>query len=171
MKQIIEEKVTIKRSILNSIDQLTPTKKADFFVDLGYQLQLDHLLHPDVRKDSRSNLGLPEQAPELYRDRKDRTEKPADFILRVYEDWLGKGFARSHLMNLDRPLYDALHNWLRKNPMPEALILPTKKEMIDAELSEAGIGDGAQLAFPSDSTVLQKRRRLYNAARNRAKKE
>ncbi|WP_395173517.1 hypothetical protein [Roseibium alexandrii] len=171
MKQNNEEKETINRSIINSFDQLMPSEKTDFFVDLGYQLQLEHLLHPDVRKDSRSNLGLPEQAPELYRDRKDRAEKPADFILRVYKDWLGKGFARPHLMSLDRPLYDALHNWLRKNPMPDALILPTKKEMIDAELSEAGIEYGAQLAFPSDSTILQKRRRLYNAARNRAKKE
>ena len=171
MKQNNEEKEVIKRSILESIDQLTPAENADFFVDLGYQLQLEHLLHPDVRRDRESGFGLPEKAPELYRDRKDRAEKPADFILRVYEDWLGKGFARPHLMGLDRPLYDALHNWLRKNPLPDALVLPTKKEMIDVELSEAAIEKGAQLAFPSDSTVLQKRRRLYNAARNRAKKE
>lgn len=153
------------------VQQLIADEKARFFVDLAYDLHLEHLLHPDVRIDKDSVSELPQIAPELYRDRKDRAEKPADFILRVYQDWLGRGLARPHLMSLDRPLYDALHNWLRKNPMPEALILPTKKEMIDAELLEAGIEDGAQLAFPSDSTILQKRRRLYNASRNRAKKE
>lgn len=151
--------------------QLIAAEKAELFVNLAYDLHLEHLLHPDARFDLENAAHLPNEAPELYRERKDRSEKPGDFILRVYDQWLGNGLARPHLMALDRPLYDALHNWLRKNPLPDNLILPTKKEMIDAELNKAGLEDGEQLPFPSDSTILQKRRRLYNASRNRAKKE
>ncbi len=150
--------------------RLSADEKAELFVKLAYKLHLEHLLHPDICLDQEKFVDLPSLAPELYRNRKNRTEKPADFIHRVYAPWLGKGLARPHLMALDRPLYDALHNWLRKNPMPEDLVLPTKKQMIDAELKAARIEPGEGLAFPSDSTLFQKRRRLYNAARNRARK-
>src|SRR5690606_372997 len=73
---------------------------------------------PDVRE-------IPENAPELYRRRNDRSENPPGFIRRVYGPWLGAGMIRADLLKLDRPLYQALQNWLRTNDMPDWLDLPT----------------------------------------------
>lgn len=48
---------------------------------------------------------LPTQAPELYKTRENRKEKPPEFIKRVYGEWLGKGLLRPHIKQLDLALY------------------------------------------------------------------
>lgn len=70
---------------------------------------------------------LPTDAPELFKERKNRKESPVEFILRVYKLWLGKGLMRPHIKNLDPPLYNSLYQWLNRNPEPSdfRLLLPT----------------------------------------------
>lgn len=55
------------------------------------------------------------------------TTTPPDFIRETYGPWLGKGFTRKHLGQLDPKLYRALYNWLGNpaNEMPADLDLPT----------------------------------------------
>lgn len=48
---------------------------------------------------------LPTQAPEFYKTRENRKEKPPEFIKRVYGEWLGKGLLRPHIKQLDFSLY------------------------------------------------------------------
>lgn len=143
--------------------------RADIYAFLGKELGLTHLLLPDARPDQLYTIDLPKAAPELYRNRQDRSETAAAFIARVYKPWLGKGLAQHHLRHLDHALYHALHNWLKKNPMPEWLDLPTKKELNDRELRHLGLKEGETLPYPSYYTGLKTKLRLYNAARNRAK--
>ncbi|PQA86026.1 hypothetical protein [Hyphococcus luteus] len=78
---------------------------------------------------------LPKRAPELYRDRKDRSEKAPDFIKRVYSDFIGKGLSKAHIRQLDRGLYQALYNWLKDNELPVDLPLPMKSEITDRRLA------------------------------------
>lgn len=104
---------------------------------------------------------LPDHAPELWETRGDRSEKPPAFIMRVYAPWLGTGFTQADLKARDPKLYMALHNWLRTNPLPAELDLPTKRERNDAELAAHGL-DPASLADVKATT------RLASAARRRA---
>ena len=55
--------------------------------------------------DDPSAIELPTQAPELYKDRDNRKERPPEFIKRVYSKWLGKGLLRPHIKQLDLALY------------------------------------------------------------------
>ncbi|WP_299845292.1 hypothetical protein [uncultured Roseovarius sp.] len=59
-------------------------------------------------------VSLPTKAPELYKERKDRSEKPETFLARVYEGLTGTPerpamIARSHIKSWDKSLYDALY--------------------------------------------------------------
>ncbi|MBO6816390.1 MAG: hypothetical protein JJ891_16155 [Rhizobiaceae bacterium] len=144
------------------------SQRADMFVYLAIELGLDHLLAPEVLPPEKKAFFLPDTAPELYRERKDKSEKPANFIGRVYADWHGQGLARHHLLKLDEPLYHALCCWLIKNEMPEWLDLPTKKEINDRDLNQIGINKGQRLPYPSYYDGLKRELRLYNAARNRS---
>jgi len=118
-----------------------------------------------------SSADLPKKAPELYQDRAYASENPPDFINRVYNDWLGKGLAKNNLMKLDSPLYFAHAGWVRRHGRPDNLDLPTLKELNDLELKMMEMGDGETLPCPAFRHELKDQIRLYNAARNRAKKE
>lgn len=146
--------------------QANGADRADIYVALARDLGLTHLLHPDAVSDE-GEPDLPLKAPELYRKRTDRRERPHEFIARVYKPWLGNGLAQHHLLNLDRPLYFALHNWLLKNEMPDWLDLPSKKEVHDRELRQLGWSEGDPLPSPPYYKALKKKLSLYNAARNR----
>lgn len=142
---------------------------ADVYVYLGERLGLDHLLMPEARP-SEERCDLPATAPEYYQDRNDKAELPHEFIERVYSDWLGQGLARHHILQLDKPLYMALANWLKKNELPESFDLPTKKDLNDRALEQLGLNDGDTLPYPSYYKGLKDKLRLYNAARNRHRK-
>jgi hypothetical protein len=91
-------------------------------------------------------------------------ENPPDFIKRNYAPWLGKGLTRADVRRLDRPLSTALDNWLRRNPMPDDLDLPTLKEQnsrwIDRiEKGEVAIGDTDILLKHGQRLLSAKRRR------------
>lgn len=54
-------------------------------------------------------IELPTSAPEYYKQRSNKKEKPTDFIKRVYAQWLRKGLTRPHIKNLDLSLYQNLY--------------------------------------------------------------
>lgn len=60
---------------------------------------------------------------------------------------------------------------MKRNGMPEGFDLPSKKEMNDKALQDIGLEGGETLPFPSYYKGLKDKLRLYNAARNRAKKD
>lgn len=148
----------------------TGSAMADIYVYLGLELGLSHLLRSETLP-KQGLAALPEQAPEMFQKRIDRSEKPHEFINRVYKRWLGKGLAQNHILNLDKPLYHALHNWIQRNEFPVDLDLPSKKEVSDLELATLGLQDGETLPCPSFQNDLKDQIRLYYAARNRAKKD
>jgi hypothetical protein len=75
-----------------------------------------------------AHLALPENAPSTWKDDKQPGETPPDFIKRVYGAWVGKGLTRAHIRTLDKPLWQALYNFLRTNEMPADVDLPTRAE-------------------------------------------
>jgi hypothetical protein len=95
-------------------------------------------------------------------------ETPPDFMRRNYAQWLGKGLTRADIRRLDKPLSTALDNWLRRNPMPDDLDLPTLKEQnsrwID-RIEREGIG--AVSAEGDVEAILKHGQRLLSAKRRR----
>lgn len=115
---------------------------------------------------------IPTEAPELYRNRQDRMEKPPGFIRRVYGRWLGAGLIRADLLKLDRPLYQALQNWLRHNDMPDWLDLPTLSQVNDRMLAELEGGEATHPnLYPAIPDELKQEISLYHAARNRRRNQ
>lgn len=84
-----------------------------------------------------TEIDLPQNPPAMWVDRLNRSESPIDFIRREYAPYIGNGLTRAHLRRYDRTLYEALGNWLRKNELPDDLLLPTKVEHNDALLKSA----------------------------------
>lgn len=161
IKEIIDNIMSLMPNSVNGAD------KADIFAFLAVELELTHLLIPEAAPTIENQIEIPIKAPELYQKRKDKSERPCEFIIRVYKQWHGVGLARHHLLELDKPLYHALCCWLSKNEIPDWLDLPTKKEVNDRELRELGLQEGDTLAYPSYYQGLKTKLRLYNAARNR----
>jgi hypothetical protein len=138
--------------------------------DLGRE-SLHHLrqLQMRVRFADEKFSGAPDSTHELHlgnpakwRARKDRNESPVDFIRREYAQWLGRGLTKAHLRRADKGLYDSLNYWLQKNQAPDGFDLPTKQQMIDRTISEAG-------TLPIVHSPAQRERlRLNQAARRRA---
>lgn len=163
-----EELKTIIESISRSLpSNINGAELADLYVYLGVEFGMEHLLMPEARPEASEHRALPVKPPELYQRRADRRELPHEFIERAYADWLGKGLARHHILQLDRALYMALANWHKKNELPENFDLPTKKELNDRELEKMGLSEGDKLPYPSYYKGLKDKLRLYNAARNR----
>ncbi len=90
-------------------------------------------------------MPLPTTAPEIYSGLRG-PESPPQFVMRVYQPWLGHGLDRAHIRQLDPKLYTAINNWLSRpsNVWPEDVELPTREEqnrrMIDQLRSEAPDG-------------------------------
>lgn len=97
----------------------------------------------------------PETAPELYKNREDRKEKPDDFVRRVYADYLGKGLLRPHLKALDLGAYQALYK--RGFPDDFDTLLPTAQ------------GRSVNDLLRSDSELLEARRATLRNSRAKAK--
>jgi hypothetical protein len=71
---------------------------------------------------------LPNKAPELWANRDGRKEDPITFIRRVYAPWVRRGLTRAHLLDIDRPLYNALGVWFHRHP--EACF-PGEEHLVD----------------------------------------
>lgn len=118
----------------------------------------------------RAPAALPAEAPALWLQRADRSQTPPAFIREHYRPWLGKGLTQAHILRLDRSLYNALHKWLRSNPMPPDLDLPTRKQWNDRALAAMGTPTAAQSlgrALKEASPEVRERIRLYDLARRR----
>jgi hypothetical protein len=70
--------------------------------------------------------GLPTKAPALWAERTTGREvTPADFISKYYDFWLSSDnpiLAKSHVLNLDKKLYNAYAVWLKRNENSEKTI-------------------------------------------------
>jgi len=79
---------------------------------------------------------LPTKAPELYKDRKDRSEKPEAFLVRVYEGLTGTPerrakIVRSHIKAWDQRLYEALYKRRKIIDNFEILLPPSQGKSVD----------------------------------------
>jgi hypothetical protein len=127
------------------------------------RLQL-RLKIPTKRVQFRTNA-FPDTPPARWLVRENRKETPIDFIRRVYYPWLGKGLSRSHIRHLDKSLYLALYKFLAEGgEIPPDIDLPTKKQLSDRELKQAGYTQG------KPSSEQREAVRLYHLARDRARK-
>ena len=88
---------------------------------------------------------LPTKAPELYKDRKDRSEKPEAFLVRVYEGLTGTPerpakIVRSHIKAWDHRLYEALYKRRKIIENFESLLPPSQGlSMDDLARSDADV--------------------------------
>ncbi len=85
--------------------------------------------------DEFKRAALPPKPEREYEPREDIIEyiQSAD----GFGPWVeAKALTRPLMRDLSPKAYMALANWLRKNTLPEGLEIPTKKEIIDARLSD-----------------------------------
>ena len=79
----------------------------------------------------------PEKAPELWKERLDKSENIYDFIRRVYGEWLERGLRRSDLRRLDLSLYRSLYYGKHKKLLErQGMNLATVKEDNDRLLAQ-----------------------------------
>lgn len=114
-----------------------------------------HKLMDEVLIENNLSNSLPEEAPELYKKRADKSEKPDAFIRRVYSKWLGKGLARPHVKALDLSLYQSLY----KHGVPEDF----------DELLPKAAGRSVENLSKSDSEILENRRAAVRRAEAKRK--
>lgn len=82
-------------------------------------------------------LALPDQAPRLYADRPDRGQDIVGFLRAVWMPWIKAGIlTRPELRRLDAQAYMAMANWLRHREWPTDLPIPSKSDMVTADLSD-----------------------------------
>lgn len=82
-------------------------------------------------------LTLPGHAPLLYADRADRSQDIVGFLRAVWMPWIKAGcLTRPALRQLDPQAYMAMANWLRHREWPTDLPIPTKSDMVTADLSD-----------------------------------
>ncbi|MEP1964460.1 hypothetical protein [Tateyamaria sp.] len=115
---------------IRSLD-MTPKEQAAFYRMLGERLSLSHHLRPESVAAVMDKPKLPETAPELFAQRVDSREKIIPFLQRVYGSWLGRGFTRNHLSDLDKQAYVAFKNHLYYHGDTGGLNFPTIDEQID----------------------------------------
>ena len=128
-------------------------------------------LFPELAKAQEiPRVTAPETPPAIWPDDriaiKGVLENPPDFIKRNYAPWLGKGLTRADVRRLDKPLSTALDNWLRRNPMPDDLDLPTLKEQNSRwieRIEKEGLG--AVVSGDGANPTLQDAQRLLSAKR------
>lgn len=101
---------------------------------------------------------LPTKAPELYKNRSDRREKPDAFVRRVYGQWLTQpgGLPRPVLRTIDEPCYRALY----KHGIPTDL----------AEQMPTAQGRSIEDLARSDTELLEAVRSSRRQADNRRRK-
>jgi hypothetical protein len=113
-------------------------------------------------KGIKPRLDIPKSAPELYKERVDRKERPDAFIRRVYAEWLGRGLLRPHIKDLDKPLYQALY----KHGIPDDFetLLPTAQGRAVEHLTRSD-SELIESVRSSRRQADQKRRRKSELAR------
>jgi hypothetical protein len=68
---------------------------------------------------------LPDKAPELYAERKERSENPIDFMHRVWGKWLSAGVLyQDQLRKLDDTLVPVLRSFCKRNKISADKVMP-----------------------------------------------
>lgn len=147
-----KRKSTNEKRVFHMLAMLAHDAFEDAHLD---DAQRHHVLTRLFAVFTKPQLVLPQEAPERYADRADRSEHAVDFIRRVYQPWLGKGLTQAHLGRLDKQLYAALYYWLRTNALPTDLDLPKKSEVVTRQIAA------------TDPATIREARRLETAARRR----
>ena len=111
----------------------------------------------------------PTIAPSLWKDRLDKSEDPISFTKRIYAKWIGKGFGRTDLKQLDKQLYAAIYNTDNPNDKLNQIGLLKKRQINDLMLSKAGkLKRPPKLKKVSElSPEERENARLYYLARRR----
>lgn len=166
-----ETKSIVKRIVSEIQDSSESfTVIAKLYRSLGEELNLSHHLRPECVAVVFDKPELPSVALELYRNRKNPKEKPAEFIKRVYGSWLGKGLTRSHLNQLDSALYVAEKNRAFYHGRTHNIDLPTKAEQIDRDFEKlSGFDDPVSRQALEDEIIAL--RRIHHLLESRAKKD
>ncbi len=83
-----------------------------------------------------ASIPLPDTAPEIWAER-DRTQRqnPAQFVRRVYAQWIGRGLTRQKLGRLDSTAYKALAVWEHRHPEDRIIELPGITEVLDRRIA------------------------------------
>lgn len=103
---------------------------------------------------------LPEAAPELYRDRPNKSENPVEFCARIWGPWLNGEFGRKELRHFDPPLYQALAQWERRNGRSK-LNIPTVTEINDRFILQSFIDPDPKVdIFSRNVSAMRKTRAL-----------
>lgn len=81
----------------------------------------------------------PAVAPKTWTEHgKGNSDSPATFTRAVYKRWIGKGFTRAWLYELDPPLYRALALYMSRHPDEDYADLPDSNLDVDALLARLG---------------------------------
>lgn len=81
-------------------------------------------------------MGRPTKPPRLWSERDvDEPTNPVEFIRKHYKRWVGFGFTRKDLRDLDPQLYHALSVWEHRHPDDRMVELPTLSEVIDQKVA------------------------------------
>lgn len=179
---IIEHQIDKNKQFKESIDA-REERLAEFALEhRGAGIVAFHrMLFPELRlqteqvaidaEDGNDRIPLPSVAPELWPGGRATSEKPPNFVQRVYEPWIGRGLTLAHLRRIDQPLVQALYHYERKNG-PSGLNLPTKEEQNSAWVSRVereGIGAALQGLEGEESGRAYQR--LQRTRQRRAQKE
>lgn len=115
------------------------------------------------------SVPLPDRAPEIWSER-DRTQRqnPAQFVRRVYAQWIGRGLTRQALCLLDEPVYRALSVWEHRHPEDRIHEILTLSEVIDSKISSLSAeftpDELKTLGTTLQSRLARQRKQAKNAA-------
>lgn len=115
----------------------------------------------------RLTRSAPEKAPELWKNRPDKTEKIFDFIRRVYGQYIGR-IRKSDLRRLDFSLYKSLY--YQKHKDETDVDLPTIKEANDRLLAQLEGTVSLTDIRNEMPAVLRERLRLYRTVSSRKRR-
>lgn len=108
---------------------------------------------------------LPTKAPELYADRANKSEKPEDFLVRVYKGLTGTPenpaqIVRSHIKAWDQRLYEALYKRRKLIDNFETLLPPSQgKSVNDLSRKEADLLEAQRRAARKGMARLRSERK------------
>jgi len=152
--EMMKREPSVERSVFEQCRQL--------------RVRIRGALSAAIANDSGGRQG-PAIAPNLWKDRLDKSEDPISFTKRIYSKWIGKNFGRADLKRLDKQLYAAIYNIDNPNDKLNQIGLLKKRQINDLTLSKAGkLKRPPKLKRVSElSPEERENARLYYLARRR----
>jgi len=144
------------------------SEKAQVFRELGCKLGLENHLRPECVAAIFEINGVPQKAPEIYKDRANKDETALEFIKRVYKPWLNKGLSHNQLNHIDTSAYYAYRNYTKYHAIDSTVLLPDQTTQIDREYELLKQFEGAEAEVLSELKVL---RRIFHFLDSRGKSD